>query len=238
MNKIIATLFTILLLVSCNGQNSGNTNLTALDFYEKVKELKNPQLIDVRTPEEFEGGHLENAVNIDWNGTDFHNSIKSFDKTQPIMVYCLSGGRSGEAAEVLRKNGFQQVYEMDGGLMQWRSKKLPETKGENKTIQSMTLQQYQQLLVSDKLVLIDFYAPWCGPCKKMEPYLKKIAEDSKDEVVIIRIDVDLNNQLSNDLKITGIPVLKLYENEKLVWDQVGFVEENVVREQLKINQRK
>ena len=236
MHKIITILFTIVLLISCNGQNnSKNTNLTAVEFHEKIKELKNPQLIDVRTPEEFEGGHLENAINIDWNGSDFLSLTNSLDKTQPIMVYCLSGGRSAAAAEALRKNGFQQVYEMDGGMMQWRSKKLPETKGENQIIQSMTLKQYQQLLVSDKLVLVDFYAPWCGPCKKMEPYLKKIAEDSKDEVVIIRIDVDLNSQLSNDLKITGIPVLKLYKNEKLVWDQVGFVEETVVREQLKIN---
>lgn len=235
MNKIITTLFTIILLISCNGQNSKNTNLTAVDFHEKIKELKSPQLIDVRTPEEFEGGHLENAINIDWNNQNFLRLTASLDKTKPIMVYCLSGGRSSAAATSLRQDGFQQVYELDGGLMQWRSKKLPETKGENETIQSMTLQQYQQLLESDKLVLIDFYATWCAPCKKMEPYLNKIAEDSKNEVVILRIDVELNSQLSSELKITGIPVLKLYKNKKLVWDQVGLVEEAVIREQIKKN---
>lgn len=235
MYKIITTLFAVSILISCNGQNSSkNTNLSAIEFYEKIKELKNPQLVDVRTPEEFKGGHLENALNINWNSDDFMRLAASLDKTQPVMVYCLAGSRSAAAAAALRKNGFQQVYEMDGGIMQWRAKKLPENKGENKA-ESMTLKQYQQLLVSDKLVLVDFYAPWCAPCRKMEPYLNKIAEDSKDKVVVIRIDVDANSQLSNELNVAEIPVLHLYKNEKLVWNQNGFIEESVVREQLKIN---
>lgn len=233
MYKNILSFFTIILLIGCtNGQNtSEKTNLTAVEFSEKIKELGNPQLIDVRTPGEFEGGHLENAINIDWNGTDFMNQISTLDKSKPVMVYCLSGGRSASAANALRKNGFKQVYEMEGGMMQWRSKNLPETT-EKSIPQSMSMSQYEALLDSDKLVLVDFYAEWCAPCKKMEPYLKKISEDSSNKVIIIRIDADKNAQLCKDLKVTALPVLKLYKNKQLIWENVGFIAENEVRKQL------
>lgn len=233
MYKNILSLFTILLLIGCSsGQNtSKKTNLTAVEFSEKINQLENPQLIDVRTPAEFEGGHLVNAINIDWNENGFMNQILALDKSKPVLIYCLSGGRSSSAAKELRKNGFKQVYEMEGGMMQWRSKNLPETT-ENSVSQSMSAAQYEALLDSDKLVLIDFYAEWCAPCKKMEPYLKKISEDSSDDVIIVRIDADKNAQLCKDLKITALPVLKLYKNKKLIWENLGFIEENEVRKQL------
>jgi thioredoxin 1 len=233
MYKSILSLFTLLLLTSCtNGQNtSKKTNLTAVEFSKKIQELEQPQLIDVRTPKEFEGGHLENAVNIDWNGNDFMTHISSLDKSKPVMVYCLSGGRSAAAANAMRENGFKQVYEMDGGMMQWRSKNLPETT-ENTVSKSMTVTQYETLLDSDKLVLIDFYAEWCAPCKKMEPYLNKISEDSSDKVVIVRIDADKNRELCKDLNVSALPVLKLYKNKQLIWENLGFIEENEVRKQL------
>ncbi len=175
---------------------------------------------------------MEGAINIDWNGNDFESQLVKFDKTKPVLVYCLSGGRSAQAAENMRANGFVKVYEMDGGMLQWRSKKYKEIKGEE--MASMTMEQYKALLESDKLVLVDFYAPWCGPCKKMEPYLNKISTDSKDKVEVVRIDVDKNPDLANELKVTAIPVLKLYKKKSLVWEQVGFVEEKVVREQLNV----
>lgn len=233
MYKNILSLFTIILLIGCsNGQNtSEKTNLTAVEFSEKINELGNPQLIDVRTPGEFEGGHLESAINIDWNRNDFIHQISSLDKSKPVLVYCLSGGRSASAANELRKNGFKQVYEMEGGMLQWRSKNLPET-NENSTLKSMSKAQYEALLDSDKPVLVDFYAEWCAPCKKMEPYLKKIAEDSSEDVIIIRIDADKNAQLCKDLNVTALPVLKLYKNKKLIWENLGFIEENEVRKQL------
>lgn len=233
MYNNILSLFTAILLIGCsNGQNvSEKTNLTAIEFSDKIKELKNPQLIDVRTSGEFEGGHLENAINIDWNSNDFITQISSLDKSKPVMVYCLSGGRSSSAANEMRKKGFEQVYEMKGGIMQWRSKNLPETT-KNSIHQSMNINQYEALLNSDKLVLVDFYAEWCAPCKKMEPYLKKISEDSSDKVIIMRIDADKNSQLCNDLKVTALPVLKLYKNNQLIWENLGFIEENEVRKQL------
>lgn len=99
----------------------------------------------------------------------------------------------------------------------------------------MTMEQYNHLIDSDKLVLIDFYADWCAPCKKMEPYLKKISEDSQEMVEVIRINADKNSELCKTLNVTSLPVLKLYKNKELVWDNLGFVDESKVREKITKN---
>ena len=132
MNKYISIGFIAIAILfnSCtNGQTtSGNkTTLSATEFADKVKELPIAPILDVRTPEEFEKGHLANALNYDWNGNEFDKQIAPLDKAKPVFVYCLSGCRSSSAANKMRANGFKQVYEMDGGIMQWRAAKLPET---------------------------------------------------------------------------------------------------------------
>jgi rhodanese-related sulfurtransferase len=67
---------------------------------------------------EFGGGHLPKAENIDFRSADFANQIKTLPKDQPIFVYCLSGGRSAQAAELLKKEGYQ-VTELKGGYLKW-----------------------------------------------------------------------------------------------------------------------
>src|ERR1035437_1738060 len=85
---VSATLFN-----SCTGVQTGNskTNLSATEFSEKIKEVPSAQIVDVRTPEEFEKGHLQNAKNIDWNGNEFEKQMVTIDKSKPVFVYCLSG---------------------------------------------------------------------------------------------------------------------------------------------------
>lgn len=72
-------------------------------FEQKLKETPKAILLDVRTSGEFGGGHLPKAKNMDFRSADFANQIKTLPKDQPIFVYCLSGGRSAQAAELLRR---------------------------------------------------------------------------------------------------------------------------------------
>lgn len=224
----------LLILSACtNGQNA-NYGLSVNEFNDKLKQTPNAQLIDVRTPGEFAGGHLENAINYDWNGDNFESQIKELDKQKPVFVYCLSGGRSASAASSMRSAGFKTVYEMNGGMMKWRAAGLPETSNVS-TNQSngMSLVDYTKLTKSYKKVLIDFYAEWCAPCKKMKPYLDEIANDMKDQVKVIRIDADQNKTLMQELKIDGLPVLVLYNNGNQTWRKDGFVEKAEVLEKIK-----
>jgi len=116
-----------LLLNSCtNGQNiSDNTNLSAVEFAAKIKEIPTAHIIDVRSPEEYSSGHLQGSKSINWNGDNFDSQILKFDKTKPIMVYCHSGRRSAAAANKMRAKGFKEVYELNGGILAWLEANLP-----------------------------------------------------------------------------------------------------------------
>lgn len=217
---------------ACSDGQSQSTNLSASTFSEKIKELQTETVLDVRTPEEFAKGHLANARNINWKDTNFTNKIEQIDKSKPVFVYCLSGGRSAAAATKMREMGFKEVYELDGGMMKWRASNLPETTDGSSKTTGMSKQQFEQLTNSDKLVLVDFYADWCAPCKKMEPYLKEISADMKDKVEVVRINTDDNQQLCKELGVDGLPVLQLYKNKKLHWSNVGFIEKTDVVKQL------
>jgi thioredoxin len=235
MRKLFTIALLAILFNSCgSGQTNSTTktNLSAIEFAEKLKEMPTAAILDVRTPDEFSKGHLANALNYDWNGNEFDKQIATLDKSQPVLVYCLSGGRSSSAATKMRSEGFKTVYELDGGIMKWRGANLPETTDNTVTSNGMTKQQFDALLNSDKLVLIDFYADWCAPCKKMKPYLDEISKDMADNVVIIRINADNNQALCKELKIDGLPVLQLYKNKTLTWTNTGFIDKAEVVKQL------
>ncbi len=218
--------------MGCDSQpGAAKEKLSAKEFAKMLEKESAPQLLDVRSAGEFAGGHLEHAVNVDWNGDGFRQYASTLDKQAPVYVYCLSGSRSASAAAFLREQGFGKVYEMPGGMVEWRAEKLSEA-GSTSPAGGLTLQQYEKLLDGDKLVLVDFYADWCGPCKKMEPYLKKMEKELADKMILVRIDADQNPELCSQLNVTALPTLKLYKNKELSWNHVGFVEESRVREKM------
>ncbi|MDH4473896.1 MAG: thioredoxin [Fluviicola sp.] len=221
------------LLNSCGMSQSEKIVLKPAAFQEKIAATENATILDVRTTEEFAGGHLENARNIDWTADGFDAKIAKLDKSNPYFVYCLSGGRSAAAAEHMRELGFKEVYEMDGGMMKWRSVGLPEVLGTAAPKTGMTIQDYELLIADEKIVLVDFYAEWCGPCKKMKPFLEEISTEMQATVKIVRIDVDKNPELAKELKIDALPTIQIYRNKQVSWSNVGFVEKETLIEHLK-----
>lgn len=227
-------IFTAILLAfsftACKKEHNA-TSLSAKEFAEKIKEDATSLILDVRTPEEFSKGHLENAQNIDINGADFSGGIAKLDKTTPVFVYCLSGGRSASAAAQMRSEGFTKVYELEGGIMKWRAENLPETTNNASSAAStvgMTAAQFDALLNDDRLVLVDVYADWCGPCQKMKPSLDAIATEKARIVKLVRINADDNEELCSTLKIDALPTLLLYKKKRLIWSNVGFIEKDMI----------
>ena len=77
------------------------------------------QLVDVRTKEEFDSGHIGGAYNIDFYESNFKANIDKLDKTQTLFIYCRSGGRSAQASELIKTMGFKEIIDLDGGYMNW-----------------------------------------------------------------------------------------------------------------------
>lgn len=223
-------LLLVLVFASCNGQNSKEIKtIDSKAFAEKMAATPNPQILDVRTPEEFTSDHIDNAKNINWLGTTFVSDVEKLDKSQPVFVYCKSGGRSQKAAEKLNELGFKTIYQLDGGILKWDA--AGYSKPSDKII-GLSAAEYNKLLNSDKKVLINFYAEWCAPCKKMAPYVLQMQKDLADKVVIIRLDADKNKTLISEMKISELPTLLLYENATVKWRHSGFISENDLKKQL------
>ena len=218
------------ILFSCNGQTAKNSQiLDAKTFSEKITATPNAQILDVRTAAEFSSDHINHALNIDWLGNDFEKGTEKIDKTKPVFVYCKSGVRSQNAATKLSELGFTKIYLLEGGILKWDAAGLskPSTK-----VVGMTTQEYSKLIDSDKKVLINFYAEWCAPCKKMAPFIKTMQTELANDVTIIRLDADKNKTLMTEMKISELPTLLLYDKKEIKWRQSGFVSEEDLRKQI------
>ena len=123
MKKVIALLGSVLLLAGCSSSSSA-VDLSVSEFSSKVAEAGIITL-DVRTPGEFNEGHVEGAKLIDFQSGNFESEIATLDKTKTYAVYCRSGSRSGQAVKVMSDAGFTNIYNLDGGVIDWASAGLP-----------------------------------------------------------------------------------------------------------------
>lgn len=223
-----ATLVTSLFLWNCDGQQTNIKKVDPKDFTDIISKQKEAQIIDVRTPEEFSKEHLDQAKNINWNDDNFKSQISTLDKSKPVFVYCLSGGRSAKAASAMADLGFE-VYEMNGGMVKYSAEGL--SKSNNERI-GMNVYDYKKAIQSADKVLVNFNAKWCAPCKKMAPFISQIEQEMDDSTKLFKVDADAHKSLLKDIEISEIPTLIIYRNGKEVWKHVGYIEEKELRKAL------
>ena len=116
-------LMLIFTIVGCN-ESSDLSKLAPQEFEAKLTAINNEQLVDVRTPQEYNSGHLAEAININSQDEDFNEQLSKLDKTKPTFVYCaagVEGGRSNTAAKMLEELGFEEIYELEGGITNWNN---------------------------------------------------------------------------------------------------------------------
>lgn len=82
---------------------------------------------------------------------------------------------------------------------------------------------FENIIQSEKPVLIDFFATWCGPCKMLAPVLKEVKDSLGERITILKIDVDKNQALSSKYQVRGVPTMILFQNGKQLWRQSGVL---------------
>ncbi|MCF1191512.1 rhodanese-like domain-containing protein [Mangrovimonas sp. AS39] len=106
-------------LMGLGAQNIEGIDVLEISEYKKAIQ-DNVQLVDVRTPEEYQRGTIKNALNLDYfDQGSFREGFAKMDKSKPVYVFCRSGQRSFNAAKVLKKMGFIQIYDLKGGYLAW-----------------------------------------------------------------------------------------------------------------------
>ncbi|KGO88559.1 hypothetical protein Q765_01230 [Flavobacterium rivuli WB 3.3-2 = DSM 21788] len=106
-------------LISCYAQEK-KIELVAPSVFAQKMEEDSGQVIDVRTPKEYKGGHIDGAVNLHVYDKNFDARLDSLDKNKTVYVYCKAGGRSAEAVESMKTKGFIHIVELDGGMDAWK----------------------------------------------------------------------------------------------------------------------
>lgn len=129
MKSIIAIgIILIGFLTSCDAQKTNNSevngvitkDVTPAEFKELIN-LNEGILLDVRTPEEVAEAKINGSVNLNIYDSNFEAEINKLDKNKTVYVYCKSGGRSGNAMDLMKTMGFTKIYNLDGGITSWKS---------------------------------------------------------------------------------------------------------------------
>ena len=123
MKKIVALIASALMIAGCSSSSSA-TDLSVTEFSSKIAE-SGVVTLDVRTPGEFAEGYIEGARLIDFQSGNFDNEIAALDKNATYAVYCRSGNRSGQAVKVMHDAGIHNVYNLNGGVIDWANAGLP-----------------------------------------------------------------------------------------------------------------
>lgn len=130
MSRFFSLVLVLSTLGACaqNTQEGSRTDLSVIEVAELVKADKKVVILDVRTPAEYQQGHIDNAQLMNIYDSDFEDRLKTLDKEVEYVVYCRSGGRSGKAAGMMENLGFTNLHNMKGGILAWNRAALPTKK--------------------------------------------------------------------------------------------------------------
>ena len=116
MNRIVV--LSLIFIFSCELLNSPEINIISESDFVEIQD-SDYTLIDVRTQDEFDLGHIDSAINLDFYSETFQNDILSLPKNETIVLYCRTNNRSSKTANILKENGFKEISVLEGGITEW-----------------------------------------------------------------------------------------------------------------------
>ncbi|MDF1570575.1 MAG: thioredoxin domain-containing protein [Bacteroidales bacterium] len=225
MNRYLYSIGMLLVAAIASGQPEKVSQLHSSEL-QSILENERVTLIDVRTPTEFANGHIEDAGQLNYYALDFKKKLLLLPKDKPVYLYCNTGYRSQRAAEILVKNGYENVYNLERGIMEWELLDLavvvePDARPDTK--HKMESDEYFALLESERPVFIDFYAPWCGPCRQMMPMIDSLKTAYAGKIDVVKINADASKRLVKELQIGSVPYFRMFHGGEEVFTHSGLL---------------
>ncbi len=235
---IIPVLFSWLYISAC-AQNTATIQVGSAEFHQRISSSQGV-LLDVRTQREFQNGHIEHAGQLNFYARDFRRRLLLLPKDQPIYLYCNTGWRSNIAASFLIRNGYTNVYNLEHGIMEWEQADLPvaiDPNAQPDTDDKFSPEEFAELIHSEGLVFVDFYAPWCGPCRQMMPMIDSLKTELIDRVYIVKINADASKSLMREMKMVSVPYLVLYHKGQILFEHKGLIARQELVAKLELHYR-
>ena len=219
----VSLLALIIFFASCAQQNNKLKTINAKEYQLAINK-NNTQILDVRTAGEYQDGHLKNALQANWNDlTEFESRTAHLDKGVTVYVYCQAGGRSAAAGAYLAEKGFK-VVNLEGGMSNWKMNNL-EVEGTANATQ-MRVVDFEKVIASNKLVLVDIGATWCPPCRKMSPVIEHIKKQYGNNLYFLAVDGGVDLEVMKKAQFETLPTFIIYKDGKEVWRKTGIVGED------------
>lgn len=225
MNRYLYSIGMLLVAAIASGQSQKVSQLHSSEL-QGIIENERVTLIDVRTRSEFANGHIEDAGQLNYYALDFRKKLLLLPKDKPVYLYCNTGYRSQRAAEILVKNGYENVYNLERGIMEWELLDLAvvvEPDARPDTRHKMESDEYFALLESERPVFIDFYAPWCGPCRQMMPMIDSLKTTYAGKIDVVKINADASKRLVKELQIGSVPYFRMFHGGEEVFTHSGLL---------------
>lgn len=221
-------LFFVLLFISAivPGINAQPVQDVDAVKFNQLMAAGNVILLDVRTPGEYSRGHIKGSTNINIADPDFVSKVSLLQKDKVILVYCLSGSRSDAAASFMSRMGFSKIYTLQHGIMTWTGQGFPLEQSTQMVASKnpvFTPQSFEKILKDNKLVLVDFNAEWCAPCKTMLPIVDKVSDAFKGKAKVEKVDVEANKAIAQAYQVQSIPGFVLFKGGQKVWSHTGTI---------------
>ncbi|HQO08741.1 MAG TPA: thioredoxin domain-containing protein [Clostridiales bacterium] len=208
-------------------------NVNAVEF-KKLTESGKGVLLDTRSVPEYNSEHIQNSMLIDLNDPAVKNKLLSLPKDKPLYLYCYSGSRSFAVGNFLARNGYSDIYNLRDGIIDWNRNKFPVVnpkKTAKKTkVDAFTIFEYEKLILSEKVIFIDYYAPWCPPCNEMMPLIDKLTVEYIGKVKVVKINFDDSRNLADRLGIKSVPYFVLFKDGKQIFEKYGKLTEKELRD--------
>lgn len=211
-------ILSLILIVACQ-QAAEKVKLLKPEAFKEAISKSNAQLIDVRSKDQHNSAYISNSILFDSTEMTLDKLENQLYAKLPVLIYSDEDSKAIILAKHLKNKGFLDVNVLEGGIQSWQKSNFNV---ETVKIYPNDTIPFEKAMMGDKLVMVDFNAVWCGPCKLLEPAIHKVRERTED-VIVYGIDIDENPDLARSYNATSIiPLLVFIKNGKELDRMVGL----------------